>query len=262
MALRKDTASTPVITAPFETDEDFGNDTTVDESPAAEVAAPAERPAVAAQPTVRPAAAAVALKPANAVSLALGAKTMAAQAQNAISLEQLEVLTMGTFPRVTINVAGFSTEKDKLGDKIRFELISWNYVWLIVTGEQDNLEANKLLRTSYDGVNLKEGQGLVMDYIKELKKDFPRAASKKYIELYAQIQWSAKNGDVPLEDQAIHQISLSPQTAAQWQRFLLESSMKVGRGVDDGMVIVAKGDTREHNSKEFGVATFALHKPQ
>ena len=188
----------------------------------------------------------------------LSAGTVIKQLQNAIPTTELENLGIGVFPRITVGLDGFSRDKTKeLGKKIAIEVLSWSYVWLVTTGEQNNDEANKLIRSSYDGKELKGGEGSVADYVKWLKEEgYDKAQVKQYAELYANLIWSEIGGDVAPDEQEIVQVSLSPQTVGQWGRFMLESGLRRAKGVEDSNVITLEASKRVLGANKFGISTF------
>ena len=184
--------------------------------------------------------------------------TVIKQLQNAIPPSELENLGIGVFPRITVGLDGFSRDKTKeLGKKIAIEVLSWSYVWLVTTGEQNNDEANKLIRSSYDGKNLKAGEGTIEDYVKYLKSEgYDKAQVKQYAEVYANVLWSETLGDVSAEEREIVQVSLSPQTVGQWGRFLLEAGLRRAKGVEDSNVVTMEAQKRILGPNKFGIATF------
>lgn len=179
------------------------------------------------------------------------------QLQNAIPPSELENLGMGVFPRITVGLDGFSRDKTKeLGKKIAIEVLSWSYVWLVTAGEQND-EANKLIRSSYDGKNLKAGEGSIEDYVKYLKSEgYDKAQVKQYAEVYANIVWAEALGDIAPDAQEIVQVSLSPQSVGQWGRFLLESGLRRAKGVEDSNVVTMEAQKRILGPNKFGIATF------
>lgn len=194
-----------------------------------------------------------------AVASPLSAGTVMKSLQNAIPTTDLESLGIGVFPRITVGLDGFSVDKTKeLGKKIKVEVLSWSYLWLVTTGEQND-EANKALRTSYDGVNLKGGEGTVADYVKYLKEveGYEKTTVKQYAELYANLLWSEAGGDVAPEEQQIVQVSLSPQTVGQWGRYMLESGLRRAKGIPDSNVVVMTGEKKILGPNKFGIATFS-----
>ena len=188
----------------------------------------------------------------------LSAGTVIKQFQNAIPTTELENLGIGVFPRVTVGLDGFSVDKTKeLGKKIAIEVLSWSYVWLVTAGEPGD-EANKCIRTSYDGVNLKGGEGTVADYVKYLKEvdGYDKAQVKQYAEVYANLIWTDLKGDVPADEQEIVQVSLSPQTVGQWGRFMLEAGLRRAKGMEDSNIVTMEQQKRVISNNKFGIATF------
>ena len=207
-------------------------------------------------PSEATAPAAIALAHGTSVS-PLTAGTAIKQLQNAIPTSDLESLGIGVFPRITVGLDGFSRDKTKeLGKKIAIEVLSWNYIWMVTAGEQ-NEESNKLIRTSYDGKNLKGGEGSVESYVTYLKSEgYDKAATKQYAEVYCNLLWSEVGGDVAADEQEIMQVSLSPQTVGQWGRYLLESGLRKAKGIEDSNVVTLTQEKRVISNNKFGIATF------
>ena len=194
----------------------------------------------------------------SAMALALKKPTGLDEAQNVIGIDMLETMGIGAFPRITVDQGGFSEDKTKeLGKAIKIELLSWNYVTLITTGEKDNKEADKLIRNSYDHVNV-TGEGCTVDeYIARLREQgYEKAGSKKYVEIYANLLWTSNGGAVAPEDVRMVQLSLSPQSVSQWQRYLLESRMKSAKGLPVPTEITIGSVRKTLNSNTFGIMNF------
>lgn len=267
MALRKNNESNAAATEAAETkatvaafeamDEgtegtegvDTATETAVEEKPTPEVVASASR-------AVQAAAGRALASPLNKVS------TMIEGLKDVIGGDQLESMGIGVFPRITVGLDGFSIDKDKdLGKVIKIEVLSWNYVWLVTTGEQNDTEANKLIRTSYDGINLKGGEGLVTDYVAKLKgMDYDKASCKQYAEIYANLVWSEEKGEVPVDEQVIHQISVSPQSVGKWGAFNLETKMRKLKGIPDSHLITLTQEKKILGPNKFGVIVFSATK--
>jgi hypothetical protein len=188
--------------------------------------------------------------------------------QNAIPTVELESLGIGVFPRITVALDGFNIDKTKnLGTRIKFEVLSWSYVWLVTTGVQKpSDEDNKCIRTSYDGVNLKGGEGSVADYVKYLREadGYDKACVKQYVEVYANLlEFEEKQGkelvtvEVPADEQQIYQISLSPQSVGQWGRYMLESGLRRVKGIADSNIVVANQESKVIGANKFGIALFS-----
>lgn len=246
-------AQTTAKTPSFEEED---NDVAVAERPAA---APAP---AAATPVAPSAQTAVAKATSGAVSIHIARNTAIQALKDVIPQEDLESMGVGTFPRITVDQGGFALDKTtRLGEEIDFEVVSWNFVWLVTTGEQNNVEANKLIRTSYDGENLKDQGGTIQAYIDALKLEgYKKAECKKYVEIYGQLINSSKGGIVAPEERSLSQISVSPQSVSQWGRFNLESGMRKAKGIDDGNVVHIVGKAKTIGANTFGVMNFSPFK--
>lgn len=248
MALRNATqdAKTAAASPAFEAED---SDTTVVDRPNEETeaaAAPAPAPAASAALPV--------VQSNNALAVALRKATSLDDAQGVIGIEALETMGIGTFPRITAK-GGFKREKTEgLGQWIKFELVSWNYVTLVTAGEND-AEANKLVKSSYDHTNI-PGEGITVDqYLQKLKDDgYDKAKAKKYIEVYGMLLATDKKGE--LDEPQMVQISLSPQSVKQWQRFLLESRIASFKKKNIGNVIHAETESKVSGSNDYDVMVF------
>ena len=268
MALRKPTNTenvnvnenpntTPASTAGFE-GMDGDSDVAVTETPAPDASGASPAPEVVASATraIQAAASRAVTSPLNKVS------TTMEGLKDAIGADQLETMGIGVFPRITVGLDGFSIDKTKdLGKTIDIEVLSWNYVWLVTTGEQNDTEANKLIRTSYDGVNLKGGEGTIVDYVAKLKGDeYDKASSKQYVEIYAFLRQSEELGVVPDDQQVIHQISVSPQSVGKWGAYNLETKVRKLKGIADSSLVTLTQEKKVIGPNKFGVIVFSAPK--
>lgn len=194
--------------------------------------------------------------------------------QNAIPTAELENMGAGVFPRVTVGLDGFSKDDADLGKVIGVKLYSWSYLTLVTTGEQDDETANKLVRGSYDGVNLKGNEGTVAAYIEKLKDEYPKACSKQYIEAYGMLVYSSADGDIPPDEYEMVQVSLPPTSVGQWSRFMIEQGIAASEeeakaklenrepvGTLD-TTVYARQVKRIKGNKKWGVMLFSRKKPQ
>lgn len=257
MALRnasETTTATPATNFPPFEDDDTGSSagsaTEVVEAPAAQTAVAVAKPE---------ASAIVIRKP------SIDKNTALRGLQNAIPTAELATMAIGVFPRITASGEGFMVDKNKLnlGPRIRVEVLSWNYIHMVTTGEQNNPEANKLIKTGYDEVTLADGT-LIADYIKILKAEgYDKTTVKKYAELYVMLRGymklegdSFKKVEVPDEEQTIHQVSLSPQSLGQWGKYLLESGIRKARGHSDDSIVTLVKESKTLGPNTFAMATF------
>jgi hypothetical protein len=194
--------------------------------------------------------------------------------QNAIPTAELENMGAGVFPRVTVGLDGFSKDADDLGKVIGVKLYSWSYLTLVTTGEQDDETANKLVRGSYDGINLKGNEGTVKDYIEKLRAEYEKAGSKQYIEAYGMLVYSSADGDIDPDNYEMVQVSLPPTSVGQWSRFMIEQGIAASeeevKAKAEGREPVGALDTtiyarqakRVKGNKKWGVMLFSRKKPQ
>lgn len=194
-----------------------------------------------------------------ALAAALKRSTALDDLQNVISADMLEGMSIGAFPRVVVDLGGFTNKTNSkfLGTKVEIEVLSWNFVTLITAGEQNNKEADKLIKNSYDGINIVGGHGLVSDYVESLKvQGYKNATAKKYVEVYCNLLWTEKDGEIPEDDQRITQISVSPQSVALWGAFLLQQRVNAQRGKTVGNRFVMQADRKTIGANTFGVIQF------
>lgn len=229
-----------------------------------------ESVAVAEQPREQPAPVAAAKETSTAVAVAAtsaGASSALALAirkgtdldgcQGVFPQETLETMGIGAFPRVTVDQGGFSRNKtDFLGAWIDFELISWNLVTLVTCNVQNDKEADKLIRSSYDHKTIPGTNQTVDEYVAELKEmGYKDAGTKKYAELYGMLHGTDKKGAFG-DEAGMVQLSASPQSLQQWQRFLLESRINVAKGKVVGTRFFIGSERRTIGSNTFGVMQF------
>lgn len=151
-----------------------------------------------------------------------------ADKNNVLDTATVEGLSLAA-PRVKGEQGSFFVGDKDLGSKIRIELISFNHRWAIGTGEQD-AEAKDFFRVSYDGETVAGSGGqLVSDYVDALKaQGFAKARVSPYLDVWAFIIWTEKDGDVPVDKRELcclqcSQTSLGSFTAFATTRGLLES---------------------------------------
>lgn len=220
-----------------------------------------DQPQPSAAPEVTDVSKATALAPApqqaGAVAAYAAPTSLFQSMKDSISPEQLKHMGMNSFKKVTIGLDGFSINEKELGKKIAIEPASWSYIWFVTSGEQSNAETNKLVRTSYDGVNLDNGEDTVEGYLNFLKEEgYEKAKKKQYIELFGDLIWTEADGDVAPEDQDLIKISLSPQSADAWTFYMLQSARRSAKGTPENPVITLTQEKRVFGSNRFGVATF------
>lgn len=236
--------------------EDAG--TAVVESPKEEAQKPAAATTVVDAEAQKSASALIARTKGQTAIATLGGGTALAAKKNLIPVEALETLNNGVFPRITIGLDGISADDHELGKKVKLEVLSWNALTMVSANENEDAEANKLVRSSYDGVNLRGGEGLVVDYVAKLKEQgYEKASAKQYIEVWAHLLWSENDGAVAPDDLRMYQVSLSPTSAGRFQGYMLESGIRKMRGIPDSELVYMTQEKVNKNNKKWGVAVFS-----
>ena len=214
---------------------------------------PAAKVEVAAPKTESTAVAAV--KP-SAVAVAAPKKFKAALAEleNAINPGDM---TFGTFPKITPAAGGaFMLEGEtSIGEDIVMEVLSWNRRFVASPGSNDP-EAKDLAKFSIDGVHIDGEDTLLIDYVRELKVDYPDAKIKEYFAIWGELI-SDKNGIVPAADRHIVELQCSPETVKKFNGWRMEHGMKVARGIfPESNVVKCHANTGKNGKNTFGYATF------
>lgn len=205
------------------------------EQPDAAVAEPEVIPAGAPNPT--PAAAAAPVVAAKPALPSLGKKFAGAliELENQIDPSSVD---FDTFRRVTVGLDGFSDENEvALGKRIKVQVMSYNERYVVSPGVDDD-EASKLVKFSLDGVNLDDGSGTVVDYIKQLKDvdGYENAASKKYLAIYGFLVASAETEnssfvEIDPADREIVNVQVPPRSFGKFSRYQIEQGVKISQGV-------------------------------
>ena len=229
----------------------------VDNSTTAEVVAEvAAKPAANdAKEAVRAALATVTANP--VATSALKTSTTLDNLKFVIDPDMLAGMGVGAFPRIVLAPGAFNDKATgkSLGDTLDVEVLSWNTVTLVTTGEKtENKEATKLIRNSYDGVNLVGGEGRVDAYVAKLKAmDYDKAGAKTYVEIYGYVHATGKG---PVEDVKLTQISISPTSVGAWNVFLLEQRIRASKGNDVKAMVRITSDSKSANGNTWGLASF------
>lgn len=191
--------------------------------------------------------------------------------KEAFPIDTVASIGFSTFPAITINGGGsFAMDKEVIGNRIRVEVESWNWNWKVVTNNKDekNVAANKLIRNSYDGVNLSDGSGTIEEYLKYLKfsENYKDAGVKQYADIFANLvtyyEEDRKSNqrvqvDVAIEDQKLVKIQLSPQSREQWTGFMVTSKNRTRKGVPDSSTIALSGRPKTIGTNTFGLIEFS-----
>lgn len=264
MALRNTDAAQAAATATAPTDSAAAPAPKPSAAPAAGPAFEDDMDAAAAPAQATATEIAAATSTALSVRKVIDPNTALRGLKDAIPTDELEKIGFSVFPRITTSLEGFKLDKAKnLGRRIRVEVISWSYVTLVAPGEQNDTEANKLIRTTYRGEVLQDGTN-VHAYASQLKAaGYKNAAVKNYAELYVMLTGFMElkgdnyvRVDIPEEEQAMHQVSLSPQSLGQWGRYQMESGIRKARGMADDAKVTLVLESKTAGANTFPIATF------
>lgn len=224
MAL-KDAIQTQTL-PPFETDEE--HETMAAESPT--VAAPAPEVAQASVPAV-------------AQTTVVGAARAPAkfppiytEKQDVFDIETVAGLSMAV-ERIKAEQGACYIGNDSIGKRIRVEIISWNYRWIISPGldskDPGYEEAKQYLATSYDDQTVYGKDVTVEEYLRDLKEThaYNKASKSLYIDLFGMLTWTDTKGEIPVEDRKMVIVQLSKTSAGQFAAFCQTQGVMVSKGV-------------------------------
>lgn len=115
------------------------------------------------------------------------------------------------------------------GAWIKLELMSWQEFWTISPGD-DSAEAKETVRYSADGVTIDSTGESVDEYVEFLRTEgYDDARKKKYTLVVGYLEAADKPVDTVGQ---VVSVSLSPKSAELFNRFRLNKSVRLARGVD------------------------------
>lgn len=180
--------------------------------------------------------------------------------KHVIPVEELRQIQVGTFPRITVDTGGIMLDKvGELGKWIEFEVVSWAPVTLVVSGEKNDPEANKAIRSSYDGDMLDDRTHTVEEYVRYLRdvKKYKDAQAKNYVQMLVMlIATEQAPNPIPPEERRLYEVSLAPSSASQWQRAMLEAGIRAARGGTDSSLFRISHARKVNGANTYGVMTF------
>ena len=204
--------------------------------------------------------ASTALAKARSTAVGAASKIQAAYADyhNTISLEDVESMGVGAFPRVTVDLGGFMLDDEEIGSEIRIDMLSWNFRYMITTGANDE-EAKKKVKVSYDGETVADTGETVKDAVEAFKEEgYEKAACKCYVDLWGSLM-TKKGAELAEEDRPLVQIQLSPESVKKFKAFQVEVGFKQARCLVEATgVVVLRAQRGEWKGNRFGYCTFAL----
>jgi hypothetical protein len=178
--------------------------------------------------------------------------------ENVISPSDVADLGPGAFPKITVDLGGFLMDKKDIGTVIKVELISWNKRWVVSAGVQD-AEANELVKFSMDGITLQGDNRTLKEYITFLRdvEGYKNAGVKEYYSMWCNLT-HCSGADVPVNDQKMVEIQLSPQSVGQFKAFQIEYGMKVSKGVVPATnALLLHAEKKEIKTTRFGIVRFS-----
>ena len=149
-------------------------------------------------------------------------------------------------------------DKKDIGTSIKVELISWNKRWVVSAGVSD-AEANELVKFSMDGVTLQGDGRTIKEYVTFLRdvEGYKNAGVKEYYSMWCNLTHAA-GADVPVNDQKMVEIQLSPQSVGQFKAFQIEYGMKVSKGVVPATnALLLHAEKKEIKTTRFGIVRFS-----
>lgn len=178
--------------------------------------------------------------------------------QDVITTEEVQSLGVGAFPRVTIDLGGFTLDKEELGTEIKLDLISWNNRWMITTGAQDD-ESKKKVKVSHDNETISDTGETIREVLEQFREDgYTKAACKGYIDLWGMLTF-AKGKDIEADDRQMVQIQLSPESVKKFRAFQVETGVKKLSSSDPlPSTIVLRSKRGEFGGNRFGYCVFSM----
>lgn len=212
----------------FEQEDNSGGGSAVVEKTTAAAAAPAETPKVDAPAAAAQAAAAIDNA---AKSSAVAVRKPGGKLDDFIGrLEnRLPRVEFGESPRLVV-ASGVIKDADKhvLGTHMELTLLSWNYKYVVRTGEQGD-SAKEFVKFSNDPAVFADGSSIA-DYIQKLKTvdGFTKASLEEYVELVGIVESSEK----PWEGtgQGITVVSCAPDSVKTFKSVRRDTAVGVMLG--------------------------------
>lgn len=177
-------------------------------------------------------------------------------------IEMVRSLGVGTLPKAVADRAGFELgegkDKKEFGDFIVVHIISYNSRYLATSGV-DGEEGTKLLRTSYDGINVEDENITLKEYIQHLKEQgYEDAKERHYVDIFCMIKDSDKLGPVAEDEVELIQLQLSPASVKQWKAFQLKSGVTASlTGKQPTDLVKATIERKEFNSNKYAQIAFS-----
>jgi len=165
----------------------------------------------------------------------------------------LPPIDFGTLPRVNAKQSEIYCEDGSLGKNIEVTILSFNNSFAV--SPNDNAAPKDACKFSYDGVELNDGSGTtVAEHLAMLKEDgWEKAAAKRYVEVIAMLDDAETDSE---EIGGMVQLSLSPQSVKQFDRYQLGCMVKLAHGTIEAESLSRMRVTAK--VKTFGSNTFTM----
>jgi len=179
-----------------------------------------------------------------------------AEYQDMFPTEAVTGLSMAV-PRVKAEQGAAYVGETSLGSKIRIEIESWNYRWLLSAGldskDSGYKESMEYLATSYDNETVNGKDTSVDDYLAGLKAmNYDKARKSLYIDLFGFVTWTEKGGDVPEDKRELYLVQLSQTSAGNWAAFCTTQGLLRSKGIGkDSRVIEIRAEARSKGSNKY-----------
>jgi hypothetical protein len=179
-----------------------------------------------------------------------------AEYQDMFPTEAVTGLSMAV-PRVKAEQGAAYVGEISLGSKIRIEIESWNYRWLLSAGldskDSGYKESMEYLATSYDNETVNGKDTSVNDYLAGLKAmNYNKARKSLYIDLFGFVTWTEKGGDVPEDKRELYLVQLSQTSAGNWAAFCTTQGLLRSKGIGkDSRVIEIRAEARSKGSNKY-----------
>ena len=138
-----------------------------------------------------------------------------------------EPYDFGALPRITSEQGALLCDKENLGNQIEITVLSYNDAFTVAPNDKD--APGELCRYSYDGVTLNDGSGISVDeHVAELRGlGYKKAGATHRYEIIALLDDAVEDHD---EIGSVVQLSLSNQSAKQFDRYKLNSAVRIRKG--------------------------------
>ena len=167
--------------------------------------------------------------------------------------DQIPPVEFGTLPRLNASQGALVCEGESLGKTAVITMLSFNDSFAITPNE--NNADSSYCKFSYDNHVLNDGSGkTVADHLAYLRDEgFENAASKRYVEVVCMLDDADEDHD---EIGNMVQVSLSPQSVKQFERYQLGCTVRLKQGKVSPEEL---GQVRlTAKTKTFGKNTFTL----